>query len=522
MKKIIILLGLLVAAVAAMTYIYFSKLDAERNAQDLALQSATNNAALIFAFRNDKSFYEIMSGQDLLQQVLGKDKNMLLQQFKQSIVDNRLFNDFINDQQIYLSLLPDSNKQLNFLITLQIRQDKTIKQFYEKLKGKITEYPNQKDIYKIQLNDSLSVFAGVQNQVITTSTSLKLIQDAGIRLKENPFTEYIKQSSRLNKNILASLYVNYNQAPPLLKNVLSSNINGELNLFNGQNSYAALTYNFSKEKILFNGNTELKDSQNYLNLFENISPQNITINSVLPENTANYTLYAFDVYSSWLSKLNDLHGRLQTRAKAEANILKIQKEYRTDLNKVFIPFVKNQFVLLQLNTGEKLGVVLLSNGEKVKQLLLDVSNDYDADIKVFKPADILYAYFGEPFKKFARPYYTIIDNNLVVANNASTLRSFLNSYKNNRLLTQNLSYMDALNQISGTSNVNYYINFKNSADLFRTHVAAPFYKHLKADSGLKNFDALFYQMGADKQKFTTNFLLSKPFKPSLPDTLNNP
>ena len=107
--------------------------------------------------------------------------------------------------------------------------------------------------------------------------------------------------------------------------------------------------------------------------------------------------------------------------------------------------------------------------------------------KIFKSAGILYNFFGEPFKKFTRPYYTIIDNYLIVANNASTVQSFLNDYKNNRLLLQNQAYLDALNQISTTANVSFYINTKNSGDIFRNNILLPYYKHLRADSGLKKF-----------------------------------
>ena len=130
-------------------------------------------------------------------------------------------------------------------------------------------------------------------------------------------------------------------------------------------------------------------------------------------------------------------------------------------------------------------------------------------------------YFGEPFKKFGRPYYTIIDNNLIVANNASTVQVFLNNYKNNRLLIQTPQYLDAVNQISNTSNVSYYINTKNSAGIFRDNIQQPFYKHLRADSGLKSFDTFCYQMSADRDKFITNLLLNKYLKPEIPDSLSN-
>ncbi|WP_316803020.1 hypothetical protein [Pedobacter nototheniae] len=522
MKKIIILISSLLLGVAFMAYLYFTKLSTDNNAKDLALQSATNNAALIFSFQNDKGFYDIIAGQGLIQQVLGKEKTNLLIDLKDRIINIPALNGFIKDQQIYLSVLPDSNKTLNFLLTVQIQSEKNIKQFYNQLKTNgVIAKSGEQNIFILKLSDSTSIFFGIENKVVTASTSLKLVKDAEIRLAENPFTEYIKENNRYNKNVLAHIYVNFNQAPLLLKNIIAGNINGEISLFNKQNSFASLNYNFSKEKILFNGNTELRSTDNYLKLFENTPPQNISITNLLPDNTANYTLYATDDYKVWFKKLNGWLTEKNEAEKVSKIIKSIKNEYRTDLNTIFPVYAKNQFIIFQLSTTEKLGAISLSNGEKVKQLLLDVSADYDENIKLFKSSDILYSYFGEPFKKFSRPYYTIIDNNLIAANNASTIQSFLSHYKNNRLLMQTPQYIDALNQISNTSNISYYINTKNSSDIFRNNILLPFYKHLRADSALKSFDTFYYQMSADKNKFITNMLLNKYLKTEIPDSTSN-
>ncbi|RNL56515.1 hypothetical protein [Pedobacter jejuensis] len=520
MRKILILIIALIAGVAFLTYLYFSKLSNENNAKDLALQSATNNAAIIFAFQNDKSFYQIIESQGLLQQVLGTQKTWFLRHLRDKIINNNALNSFIADEKIYISILPDEQKELNFLITTQILADRDFKQFNQELKKETNLTAIKKDVYKINFNDSLSIFIGVQNQVLTASTSLKLIDDAAVRLSENPFTDYINKNNLLNKNVLAHLYINFNHAPQALKNIISGNLNGEISFLNKQNSFASLTYNFSKEQILFSGTTEFVATDNYLKIFENDVPQAISITNLLPNNTANYSLFSYSDYKLWNKKLNNWQSLIEETKKIEGTINSVKNNYRVDLKSIFLPYVKNQFISFQLSTTEKLGAITLSNGEKVKQLLLDVSADYSDEIKIFKSPNILYSFFGEPFKKFERPYYTIIDNNLVFANNASTVQSFLNSYKNNKLLIQQADYQDALNQLSTTSNISYYINTKNSTDIFRRNINLNYYKHLRADSGLKGFDTFYYQMSSDKNKFITNTLLNKYLKSQIPDSLS--
>ncbi|WP_449436981.1 hypothetical protein [Pedobacter steynii] len=139
-------------------------------------------------------------------------------------------------------------------------------------------------------------------------------------------------------------------------------------------------------------------------------------------------------------------------AKKESNrtssILKnVSQKYHIDANQIFPKYFKDQLITFQLSTTEKIGAINLSNGEKVDQLLLDLSTDYGDGIKLLKEDDLLYVYFGEPFKKFKRPYYIIIDNYMVFANNASTIQSFLNNYKNNRLFINKESYANSVNQL---------------------------------------------------------------------------
>src|SRR5690606_37687143 len=129
--------------------------------------------------------------------------------------------------------------------------------------------------------------------------------------------------------------------------------------------------------------------------------------------------------------------------------------------------------------------------------------------RIFKETNLLYNFFGEPFKKFERPFYTIIDNHFVVANYASTIQVFLNSYKNNQLLISTDSYIHYKDQTSNTATIAFYINHKNSNDIFGRNLKMPYYKQYKSKTGVKDYNAFGYQLSADNGKFMSNILLLK-------------
>lgn len=518
MKKIIALIITLITAIAFISYFYFSKLNTHNSSNDLVLRAASVNASIVFSFENDKSFYDILSTQDLIQNIIGIDKSNALKQLKQAFINDRTLNNFIKNQPIYISVTPTENKGIDFLITAQISSDAEL--LIKKLTDKGFNIDMKKPLSNIKLNDSLNYYIGISNNLVLLSTAQEPIINAlnGMK-KESDFVNFIKSNSNKNRNTLANLYINYNECPSVLKNIVANGLKGELSIFNQQNSYAALTYNFSKEKLLFNGVTSLNDANNYFNLFNDFEGQKITINNILPDNTAYYTIYTFKNYINWQVGLNNWFAFNKTGKKNIQIIENIKSTYRVDLNQIFQKYTKKQFATFQLKSGEKLGAIALSNGEKVNQLLLDVSDEYSADVRLFKSDGILFNYFGEPFKKFNKPYYTIIDNHLVVANNASTVQSFLASYKANKLLIKTSSYLDALNELPSTANVSYYININNASNIFRNNIYLPYYKHLRAENGLKKFDTFIYQISADKNKFQTNILLKKEKLELTTDTL---
>lgn len=518
MKKIVVIIIALILSIFYLGYEYFSKLNTENNAKDFSLQTATINAAVVFSFQNDKSFVDIMSGQTLLQHVLGLDKMLLLNSLKTKINTDKILQDILQDQTMYVSLLPDSANSLGFLFTFQLDQEKNQNKFLKYLNIK-TKSDDKTIDNVLQVNDSLSVFYVLKDNVVIASNSINLIKQATNKRKANGFANYVKNASNLNRNVLASLYINFNKAPSFLKNILAGKLNGELFQLNNQNSYATLNYNFSKEHILFNGYTDFEDGDSYQKLFSNLPPQTISITNILPENVANFTAYAVDSYPTWLKNLNKLKDKLDKKQESDKMLKNVEDIYHTDLTKVFNTLAGNQFIKFQLSTTEKLAAFSLNNGDKFSQLTLEASQEYDNEIRIFKTSGIISGFFGEPFDNFSRPYFTIVNNYLVVSNNASTLQSFLNSYKANKFLAKTPEYLDTSNLLTNTSNISFYVNLDNSKNIFSKNFRLPYYRHLRADSGFRNFDTFYYQMSADKDRFLTNLLLNKYVKPKVPDSL---
>ncbi|WAC40890.1 hypothetical protein [Pedobacter sp. SL55] len=508
MRKIYILLVLLTLGVSGMAYLYFSNLNKESSATDNSLNVVSAAAPIIFTFDSDKSFYEILSGQQITDHIVGEEKSKLLSVLREKLLNNNSVNQLIEGEKIVLGFLPGEHNKVDFVMATQTKKAQLDLSLFNKLNLSLQKQGN---FHELKFGDSATFYLAINQKSVLISNSPNALNQITHtdKTKKNTFAEYIRQNIRVNKNTLANIYIDYAKLPLLLKNILNSNLTGELSIFNKQQAYASLSYNFGSDKLLLNGYTDIQNQQNYFNLFVNQKEQKTSIDQLFPEQTANYTVLAINDYQKWAGTLKELQKELKEDTKITQQEKAISEQYRIDINQTFPQYFNKQLAVLQLKSGEKMGLIEIKNGDKLGQLLLDLSSEYAPDIRIFKEPNLLANFFGEPFKKFERPFYTIIDNHFVVANYASTIQVFLNSYKNNRLLANTDDYINFKDQTSSTATIAFYINNKNSNDIFGRNLKPAYYKQYKSAKGVKDYNSFGYQLSADNGKFMSNIILLK-------------
>jgi len=512
MKKIAIVIGLLLVAIVTMAYLYFSKLNADHNTTDIGLHAATSNSGLIFSFENEKGITDILKEQSIFSEILGKEKYQQLSAIKKYLLNLQKVNQETENQYVYITFVPASKQETDFICFTQILNPSYAPQILHAIKAGGTQMEALNDFNKLTLADSTICYLAIKDNLVILSNSQQQVTNflaKKLPEKTDKFANFIRTGDKLNKNSLAQLHVNFNTLPALLKNIVASKLNGELSVLNDQDAFASLAYNYSKDKVLLTGTTIVNNSDNYYNLFADLQAQKISIQNMLPANTASYTIFAIDSYLPWKKKLNNWMAAKKEDKKTTQLIENINTKYHLNLDDILPRYFKNQMVTFQLSSTEKIGAINLSNGDKLTQLLIDLSNDYNEEIKSLNEAGILYAYFGRPFENFKKPFYTIIDNYMVFANNAATLEAFLSSYKNNQLLISTPSYISASNQLPGNANISFYVDHANSAGLIQKNIYLPYYKHLQSEEGLKKYGSFTYQLSGDGGKFQTNILINK-------------
>ncbi len=464
MKRYILIAILLLSSIFVLTYFYFNQLNSHKAANDYALNQITAQSSFIFAFDYDKNSLDILSSQQLLQKFLKTEQVTALDKI-QNWSKQISLNNLIQNQTIFLGIVPKNKQENDWIISLLTTAD-----FLDHLKHPLLK--NLGNNHFELILDSTKVFVYAQGNFVSLSSNIKLIQNIkNEALSANPFANFIHHQSIFKKSPLARFFIDFNQAYPNFIAQLKSMSQADVPYLFNSTHFAALDYNFSTNQILLTGTHQIDNKANYLKLFENQKPTKGEIINILPTNTKSYQVYSISDFKQWEQDLNLWLAKNKNNNRIDLQA--IESKYSLKLDQVFPSYFKNQFITFQLENGEKLGAIALTNGEKVSQLLMDLSNPVDTEISVLKEGNLLYSFFGQPFLRFQKPHYTIIDNFLICSNYANPLQVFLNHYKNDKTLINTPDFQYYLTQISDSNVSLYWENFQK----FRS-----FSIHFNADS----------------------------------------
>lgn len=510
MKKIYFILATLVIALSGMSYLYFSALKKAGVQADLSLELLSKNAAMIFNFQNDKSVRNILDGQELLAKILGEEKSSSLRSLKNQLERLQSGSQF-QGQNIYIGFYPGVKRSLEYMIGMQMRPEANDKVFAAQLKQAGITLSPYSSYQQLQTADDQTFYLLIQKRVVLIASAANVIDQLIAQQQsdaDKDFLTFIQKNDRLAKNSLANLYINVKAMGPLMKAITPYFNRGELAVLSRQQAFARLSYNFSKEKVFFSGETKPLHPADYFGIFAAFRPEKIELDRILPASTANYTLYSFGEYKQFNKVLQQWFVNKKEDKNVSQKVAAINERYRLNLNDVFLKFASSQAATFQLQNKQKLAAIKLNSGEKVEQLLLDISDDYDGEIRLMKEPDILYYYFGEPFKNFRKPYYQIINNYMIIGAFPSSIIDFRNSYQQNRLLSLEPGYTDVFRQLPSTSNILFYLNINRSQQNIISTIYPQYYTQIRSKNGLKAFDSFVYQLGGDQGTFQTNLLLT--------------
>jgi hypothetical protein len=518
MKRQIFLTVILLIATVLVTFVYFKKLNTDTQHTSQVLSSIPNNASLIFEFNNDKGFYDIFADNKLFKNIVGGEKMAELAALKKLLLQNHLIQPFLDGQNLYISLHPQKGNDIDFLLTTLVA-----KGFGPEMLELMSKQPKSgvvintisiagKPGYTVYLNDLKKRFYLVDKDDHTLSGSFsKELIEACVNYDDKKEKQaFVLLSDRQNANSLANLYVNYEALSPLFEQIFISKNTELFKNFRQLPAFAALSLNYKSDAIMFNGTTQLQGGQDdsYLGLFSDQQPVNNQLKSIFPSTTAYSTNFAVSDPVKFETDLSGYEEKGNFNVERSAALKKVKDETGLNLQKEFTNLLSNEFAVVTTRYREKIAIIKVKDGSKLRTLLINLSKMNTDDTGQFNYEKLPQLLLGDAFSIFKRPYFKVMDNYLVLTNSMSELISYDDSYINRKFLNKTDGYnqFDAL--LAERSNVSFFVQFKNTLQLFKQDMKPVFYESVNtAIPGWKNFYGAAWQFTSSDKNYYTNFCM---------------
>lgn len=375
---------------------------------------------------------------------------------------------------------------------------------------------------------------------------------------------FTKVSGTAGKKVEANLYLNFNLLPKFLSVLAASPYCQNIAALTGFADWSALDVNIKKDAILFNGFTCVDDTaSNFLGLFANQEPHEMTMLKLIPSSTASFVYFGFSDFDAWYNGYNKY---LVKKGKATVHnnaIAKINKDYNTDIEKNFITWIgkevalvitepsdsditSNMFAVVKADNISNALTLLASQSElqtekaekpkkesretkgknskknsrnktkektKPKSKPIPESKSAVKEVKTnqiykFKIPGMFPAVFGQLFTGMEGKYYAVIDDYVIFANSSKALESFLKDYNDDKTLKDNNNYLAFSKNISNESNIYLYCNIRKSLGIILNYANKDIYNYIASHfSSFKNFEAFAYQLKTSGKLFYNNICL---------------
>lgn len=511
-----------------------------------AMHTIPDNAALIFEFNNDRSFYDIFNDNQLFASITGKQEMDNLSALRDKLLQNPLLERYFTGQNIFISVHPSKTSHIDLLLTMPAVKgfgpsvfDQLSKQAGSGMVITPVQSGNKQgyDIYITAIKRRFYVI-NKEDDIYSASFSKELIDQSALYKIKRDKPAFVLLSEQQNANSLANTYVNYEQLSPLLGQLFKNKNTDILQSLKLLPGLAALSLNYRSDALMFNGITAIQSNQpaSYLNLFVYQQPGENHLKDIFPATTAYSVNFAFSDALKFGAALSQWHIKAGLKNEKDLLFNKIRSETGISLKADFDNLIGNEFAIVTTRYLEKFAIISTKDGSKLAALMANISrvtdqntshNTAENKIKTRIPVvtndkaifftensgqlnydKLPFFLLGDAFSIFRHPWYLVIDNYLVLANSPGELASYYDTYTNRKFLSKNEQYNQFDNLLAGRSNVSFFFNFKNCLQIFKRDMYPDIYDTFESNApGWGNFYGASWQFTAADKNFYTNLCI---------------
>jgi hypothetical protein len=540
-RILLIIAAVLLAGAGVYGYLKIRKLEAP--VRD-ALEAIPNSAFCVISTNDLHGTWQKLNQGNLVWDALNETDWASSVTDKASLIDSLLASDeevasFFEDRQCWFSFHFTGNDGFDYLLTSSLPSSGDMSEFSAFLKKHTKQTKSETQwkgntIVEIGKKETGGFCVGMVQGVILISGNIELLKTAMDQLEKGQTLKndkgFVAVQKTAGEKAAANVYLNYRKMLVGLKRITGDHFHERLESTGTFAQWTEMDLSLRPNAVLLNGYTSSPDSaKEFLGVFKGQQPQLIEAASVLPAATLTYASFGISNFQLYNQRYD---AYLQREGSADARrdkLAQLKRNYDFDPDEKIANWLGNEIVMATVPAadGGTTTIALLStaNTAEAKATLqgLEIKNDtasiepiIDSSgfvIRKLPVPGMLPVTFGDMFRELREPYYTIVQQYVVVAPDENSLRSFIAANTNGTTLAHNRAYADFATNMSQEASLTLYASPGHCESILKKNAAPGFGEDLKKHSGLlRRFDGaiLQYSTGDNDLYYTNIFLRHNP------------
>ncbi len=522
MKRVVSssIITLLIIVAGAATYIYLKNF---RSGGGDPVKAIPADASFYFIYNNPKegihqltkpSFWNTIKQAPVFSKLYSQ-----LQFLDSASRKNSILESFISEGSVYVSGHVTGAREFDFIILKSLPgtiSEESIKELVVELAGQGEQVMASRNydgtqIYECGVSGNRTFSFAISKGVFISSFTPFLVEDALRQLKLGKSIAKDFKTLEAGTNAAGiTLFANVRALPAFLSVFTKQSVSAKIVQVSRISGWMQSAIGVSSNKLTFAGNFDQPDSTAFIYCFEGQTAIEKHMLKIIPRKAAFISYYGLSDFNKYYSKLHRNYFTDAESVNRDRVLQFLAEEYKLKAEEKMLEWMGGEYALVITEpSGEnydnnsfaifkaKKPQEAIAQLKTISRIIDKKDNSItkeegynDHTIGLIKINNLLPAMFGNQFKMMTRMYYTSIGNYIVFANQASSLRSFIDDYENGAVLTKDSDFSNATEGISGKGSCFVHVNPAASLYLLRALVDPAGIKlenYKDLISGMQNF-----------------------------------
>ncbi|MAJ32829.1 MAG: hypothetical protein CMC18_09350 [Flavobacteriaceae bacterium] len=434
--------------------------------------------------------------------------------------------ELLNDRTVYFSMHLMPNLELGYLYAVDLKSLSRLALFKTQLKNwlepeyLVTETTvNSHDLIEIyEPNSAERFFVSIIDRQLVVSYERKLLQEALDGYKDRDWyqADNFEELHLELEEDRVRFFIQFSELEDFLNRYAAEDSGFTAQL--GQNfTFSGLNFSIDKDNVLqAEGSTLIaQNSKSYIEALHNSGSSERSAFSIAPIRTGLYLSYTFDNLELFIENLKASSMVDEKEVNSyEENIEKLSKFLDFDLMQSLIEWVDSEVSIFQFESAFEVNKIEMVLGLRVKDkkiaaeeldrferqirrktpIKFETINYYNHEIRYLALKGFFKVFFGKLFQNFEKPYYTLINDVVVFADNPNALKTMIKSHVEETTLDYSQSFTKFNKRFNDQVPIFAYVN---TPVLYETLLSYADYEMKQSLQKNKNYLTSFPQIGVE-------------------------